>query len=141
MNSIYVFRYAPSSIKRLISLYLIGLGTPTSTLIKEEYDKLYNANRNNIIVTEHMCYYIDKDIGFMGCRISSKKYEYPKDPFKKYTELLSSPQMYEIDSAKLFYLYNYSNNHKFKIILSIREDNICLEKIFKYKYFQLINEE
>jgi hypothetical protein len=140
MNSIYVFRYAPSSIKRLISLYLIGLGTPTSTLIKEEYDKLYNANRNNIIVTEHMCYYIDKDIGFMGCRNSSNS-EYPNPRDTRIYDLLLPPQMYEINSAKLFYLYNYSNNHKFKIILSIREDNICLEKIFKYKYFQLINEE
>ena len=88
-----------------------------------------------------MSYYIDKDIGFMGCRISSKKYEYPKDPFKKYTELLSSPQMYEINSAKLFYLYNYTNAHKYQIILDICDNNISLEKIFKYKYFQLINEE
>ena len=40
MDSIYVFKYVPSSVKRLIYLYLIGLGTPTSKLIKEEYDKL-----------------------------------------------------------------------------------------------------
>lgn len=140
MESIYVFRHAPSSIKRLISLYLIGLGTPTSNLIKEEYEELYNANRNNIIVSQHMSYYIDKDIGFMGCRISSNS-EYPNPRDTRIYDLLLPPQMYEINSAKLFYLYNYTNRPKFKIILSIREDNISLEKIFKYKYFQLNKEE
>lgn len=153
MDSIYVFKYAPSSIKRLLYLYLIGLGTPTSKLIKDEYDKLYEANKNNIIVNEHMSYYIDKDIGFMGCRMSSKKSaasQYPKDLFKKYTcdngtiyasERILPLQIYEINSAKLFYLYNYTNIHKFEIILSIRGDNMWLEKLFKYKYFQLKNEE
>ena len=138
MDSIYVFRYAPSSIKRLISLYLIGLGTPTSKLIKEEYDKLYNANKNNIIVTEHMSYYIDKDIGFMGCRISSNS-EFPNPRNTRIYDLLLPPQMYEINSAKLFYLYNYTNRSKFKIIMSIREDNIALEKILKYKFINIFN--
>ena len=54
MESIYVFKYAPSSIKRLISLYLIGLGTPTSQLIKDEYKLLYEANKNNIIVNGYI---------------------------------------------------------------------------------------
>ena len=154
MDSIYVFKYAPSSIKRLISLYLIGLGTPTSQLIKDAYNLLYEANKNNIIVNEHMCYYIDRDIGFMGCRISSKKSanhsEYSKDLFKRYTcyygtifseKFLMPLQMYEINSAKLFYLYNYSNVNKYEIIISIRGDNICLGKLFKYKYLQLTREE
>ena len=156
MDSIYVFKHAPSSIKRLISIYLIGLGTPTSTLIKDEYDKLYQANKNNIIVNEHMSYYIDRDIGFMGCRMSSKKTasnpssQYPKDLFKKYggyngtiyaSERILPVQIYEINSAKLYYLYNYTNVHKFEIILTMRGDNVWLEKLFKYKYFQLKNEE
>ena len=152
MDSIYVFKYAPSSIKRLLYLYLIGLGTPTSQLIKDEYNKLYEANKDNIIVNEHMSYYIDRDIGFMGCRMSSKKSanhsEYSKDLFKRYfsgtvfsEEFLMPLQMYEINSAKLFYLYNYTNVHKFEIIFSIRGDNICLEKLFKYKYLQIKNEE
>jgi len=153
MDSIYVFKYAPSSIKRLISLYLIGLGTPTSQLIKDAYNLLYEANKNNIIVNEHMCYYIDRDIGFMGFRMSSKKTasnHYPKDLFKKYKgnnakiyteEFMLSHQIYEINNAKLFYLYNYTNVDKFEIILSMRENNMWLEKIFKYKYFQLKNEE
>ncbi len=153
MDSIYVFKHAPSSIKRLISIYLIGLGTPTSNLIKDEYDKLYQANKHNIIVNEHMSYYIDRDIGFMGCRMSSKKSasgQYPKDLFKKYAgdngtiyaeERIMPDQIYEINSAKLYYLYNYTNVNKFEIILSMRGDNIWLEKLFKYKYFKLKNEE
>ena len=153
MDSIYVFKYAPSSIKRLISLYLIGLGTPTSQLIKDAYKLLYEANKNNIIVNEHMCYYIDRDIGFMGCRISSKKSanhsEYSKDLFKRYfnrtvfsEEFLMPQQMYEISIAKLFYLYNYSNFiHKHEIPFSVRGDNFCLQKLFKYKYLQLTREE
>jgi hypothetical protein len=123
----------------LISLYLIGLGTPTSKLIKEEYDKLYNANRNNIIVSQHMSsYYIDKDIGFMGCRISSNS-EFPNPRNTRIYDLLLPPQVYEINSAKLFYLYNYTNRTKFKIIMSIREDNIALEKILKYKFINIFN--
>ena len=152
MDSIYVFKYAPSSIKRLISLYLIGLGTPTSQLIKDAYNLLYEANKNNIIVNEHMSYYIDRDIGFMGCRMSSKKTtnhsEYSKDLFKRYfnrrvfsEEFLMPLQMYEISIAKLFYLCNYTNIHKHEISFSVRGDNNCLRKLFKYKYLQLTREE
>jgi hypothetical protein len=152
MDSIYVFKYAPSSIKRLISLYLIGLGTPTSQLIKDAYNLLYEANKNNIIVNEHMSYYIDRDIGFRGCRMSSKKTanhsEYSKDLFKRYfnrrvfsEEFLMPLQMYEISIAKLFYLCNYTNIHKHEISFSVRGDNSCLGKLFKYKYLQLTREE
>jgi hypothetical protein len=151
MDSIYVFKCAPSSIKRLIYLYLIGLGTPTSQLIKEEYGKLFEENKHNIVVTRHMSMYEAKDIGFIGCRMSSKKStngEYPKDLFKKYyngitasEDLLLPQQIYEINTAKLFYIYNCTNTTKFQIIMSIYGDNRALEKILKYKYLQLKSEE
>ena len=149
MNSIYVFNNFPSSVKRLIYLYSIGLGTPTSKLIKEEYDKLYEANKHNIIITRHMSMYEAKDIGFVGCRMSSKKFindKYPKDLFKKYTldngiTILFPQQIYEINSAKSFYVYNYTNSPKFETIFSIYEDNECLKKLLKYKVLQLNSEE
>ena len=153
MNAIYVFKYIPASIKRLIYLYSIGLGTPTSNLIKEEYDKLYEANKNNIVVYKHMSMYEAKDIGFMGCKISKLKVFKRTIPFgfqKQYkgdigTKLkedwLLSQQMYEIDTAKMFYLYNCSNAQKYNIILSLLADVSSLEKLFKYKILQLNNEE
>jgi len=151
MDSVYVFNNAPSSVKRLIYLYSIGLGTPTSKLIKEEYDKIYEENKHNIIVNKHMTMYEDKNIGFIGCLMSSKESpngEYSKDLFKKYynyitssEELLLPEQIYEINSAKLFYLYNCSNLVKFSIIFSIYQDNLCLKKLFKYKILKLNSEE
>ena len=154
MDSVYVFKSAPSSIKRLIYLYLIGLGTPTSQLIKEEYVNLFETNKHNIIVTRHMNMYEAKDVGFIGLhkimKVSSKRYtnDEPKDLFKKYNnnitlleELLLPQQIYEINTAKLFYLYNCTNLPKFQIIISIHGDNLCLIKLLKYKYLQLKSEE
>jgi hypothetical protein len=155
MDSVYVFKGAPSSIKRLIHLYLIGLGTPTSQLIKEEYDKLFEANKHNIIVTRHMSMYEARDVGFIGLyevmKVSSKKStngEYHKDLFKKYyngitasEDLLLPQQVYETNTAKLFYIYNCTNTPKFQIIMSIYGDNRALEKLLKYKYLQLKSEE
>lgn len=153
MDSIYVFKYAPSSIKQLIYLYLIGLGTPTSKLIKDEYDKLYEKNKHNIIITRHMSMYQAKDIGFIGCRMSSKRStngEYPNDLFKKYTrdngitileESLLPEQIYEINTAKLFYVYNCTNAPSFELVFTVYSDTLCLRKLFKYKVLQLISEE
>lgn len=153
MNSIYVLKHIPASIKRLIYVYLIGLGTPTSKLIKEEYDKLYETNKHNIIVNEHMSSYIDKDIGFMGCKMCIKLFfqrtvlaelykHYKGDIRGKINEDWLLPQhIYEIDGAKLFYLYNWSNAYKFPIMLSLRSDNNSLEKLIKYKVLQLEIEE
>jgi hypothetical protein len=155
MDSVYVFKYVPSSVKRLIYLYLIGLGTPTSQLIKEEYEKLFEKNKHNIIVTRHMSMYEAKDVGFMGLhkvmKVYSKKStdgDYPKDLFKKcYNDITASDdlllpeQIYEINTAKLFYIYNCTNTAKFEIIWSIVGDTRALEKLFKYKYLQLKSEE
>jgi hypothetical protein len=158
MDSIYVFKYVPSSVKRLLYLYLIGLGTPTSKLIKEEYDKLFGANKYNIIVYPHMSMYQDKDIGFMGLyeviKVSVNKFfkrtAVPFKFYKKYTgdigtklkeDLLLPQQLYEIDCAKMFYVYNCSNAVKYNIILSILADRAALVKLFKYKVLQLNSEE
>jgi len=158
MDSIYVFKYVPSSVKRLIYLYLVGLGTPTSNLIKEEYDKLFEANKHNIIVYKHMSMYEDKDIGFMGLReiikLSVKNFfqraAVPFDFYKQYTgdigtklkeDLLLPKQLYEMDCAKMFYVYNCSDAVKYNIILSILADRAALVKLFKYKILQLNSEE
>ena len=157
MDSIYVFKYTPPCIKRLIYLYLIGLGTPTSQLIKEEYVKLYEANKHNIIVYKHMSMYEDKDIGFIGLhevmKVSSMKFfkknvsvELQKQykgniGSKLIKDWLLPQQFYEIDDAKMFYLYNCSNANKFNIMFTLLQDNQALEKLFKYKILQLNSEE
>ena len=157
MNSIYVFKNASSSIKRLIYLYLIGLGTPTSQLIKEKYVKLYEANKHNIIVYKHMSMYKDRDIGFIGLHevmnVSSNKFfqrAVPLELLKQYKgaigtklieDLLLPQQLYEIYGAKMFYLYNCSDAYKFNIIFTLLKDNQALEKLFKYKILQLNSEE
>jgi hypothetical protein len=100
-----------------------------------------------------MCYMIDKDIGFMGCKISAQKFfqrSIPAGLYKDYKgdiggksheDCLLPQHIYEIDGAKLFYLYNYSNAHKFNIIHMLRSDNHSLDKLFKYKILQLNREE
>jgi len=153
MNAIYVFKYVPASIKKLIYLYLIGLGTPTSKLIKEEYAKLFEASNNRIIVYRHMSMYQAKDIGFMGCKMCVKNHftrtmavglckQYKGDIGTKLKEDWLLPrQIYEIDCAKMFYLYNCSSAYKFNIIVTMMADNKALEKLFKYKILRLNNEE
>ena len=158
MDSVYVFKYAPSSIKRLIYLYLIGLGTPTSQLIKEEYDKLFQANKHNVIVYKHMSMYENKDIGFMGLheviKVSVKNFfqraRIPFEFYKKYKgdigtklkeDLLLPQQVYEIEDAKMFYIYNCSNAVKYNIMLSMLSNVQSLKKLFKYKILQLKSEE
>lgn len=156
MDSIYVFKYAPSSIKRLIYLYLIGVGTPSSKLIKGEYAKLFEANKHNIIVYKHMSMYEARDIGFIGLhevmKVSSIKFfkknvpvelkkHYKGDIGSKLIEdWLLPQQFYEIDGAKMFYLYNCSNANKFNIIVTLLADSDCLQKLFKYKILQLNSE-
>jgi len=137
MNSVYVFNGASSSIKRLIYLYLIGLGTPTSQLIKEEYDKLFETNKHNIIVTRHMSMYEARDVGFMGLHFVSSKKSTSSTSLSVSEEFLLPQQMYEINSAKLFYLYNCTNEAKFHIIMSIHRDNMCLAKLLRCKILQL----
>ena len=139
MNSVYVFKSAPSSIKRLIYLYLIGLGTPTSQLIKEEYDKLFETNKHNIIITRHMSMYEARDIGFMGLFEVSSKKSTSSITLSVSEESLLPKQIYEINTSKLFYLYNCTNAAKFHIIMSIHRDNMCLAKLLRYKYLQLSN--
>ncbi len=157
MDSIYVFRYTPVAIKRLIYLYLIGLGTPSSKLIKDEYEKKYQKYQDKIIENPYMSNMINiskRDIGFIGCKMCGKpalKRSMLCGLYKKYNsningqkivdDLLLPQQNYEIDGAKLFYLYTYGDTHKFDIIMKLRSDNHSLEKLFKYKILQLKREE
>jgi len=153
MNTVYVFKYAPGSIKKLIYLYLIGLGTPTSKLIKEEYAKLFEASNDKIIVYRHMSMYQSKDIGFMGCKMCVKNYftrTMAVGLYKKYKinivliineDFLLPRHIYEIDCAKMFYLYNCSSAYKFNIMVTLVNDTRSLEQLFKYKILQLNNEE
>lgn len=153
MDTIYVFKYIPSSVKRLIYIYLIGLGTPTSKLIKEEYDRLYEKSQGKIIVTYHMRMYQARDIGFIGCKTCLKNYfsrTFSAGKYKQYKGDIGSninedwllPQhIYEIDCAKMFYLYNCSNAYKFNIMVTLVADFKALTKLFKYKILQIKSEE
>ena len=157
MDSISVFKNVPASIKRLIYVYLIGLGTSSSKLIKEAYDELYEANKNHIFINKYMITTNPRDIGFMGIHEIMKicvnhffvrtipikiQKQYKGDIGSKLNEgLLLPQQLYEIDGAKMFYLYNCSNANKFNIMFSQLADNRCLEKLFKYKILQLKSEE
>jgi hypothetical protein len=66
MESIYVFKNVPSSVKRQIYIYLIGLGTPSSKIIKEAYDELYEVTKNHIFINKYMIMTKPRDIGFIG---------------------------------------------------------------------------
>ena len=146
METIYVFRYIPSSIKKQI-LYFTGQGTRTSGLIKEEYNKLYRLNQDIII---------DRSMGFMGFKCMIQKILIRKT----YRELCSQyiidmrehwlmPQhMYEIDGAKIHYYYNYSNEYrnnnpqyKYSLDISLLSDEITFQRLFRYKILKLISEE
>lgn len=153
MDSIYVFKYTPASIKRLIYVYLIGLGTPSSKLIKDEYENLYEKYKDTIIANRYMSCMINKDIGFMGCKICGQilfKRSVLGGLYKLYEgdigvlpnqDWLLPQHIYEIDGAKIFYLYNYGDAYKFDIIMTLRSDNHSLEKLFKYKILQLKSED
>jgi hypothetical protein len=146
METIYVFRYIPSSIKKQL-LYFIGQGSRSSSLIKEEYDKLYRLNQDIII---------DRSMGFMGYKCMIQKFLIRKI----YRELCSQyiidmreywlmPQhMYEIDGAKIHYYYNYSNeyinnnpHYGYSLDISLLSDEITFQRLFRYKILKLISEE
>jgi hypothetical protein len=63
MESLYVLRYTPASIKRMIYMYSIAFGTNTSKIIKEEYTRLINMRGPNIQRP------LRTNIGFMGYKI------------------------------------------------------------------------
>lgn len=135
MNSIYVFTNIPSPIKRLI-LYFTGQGTPISGLIKEEYDKIINKSTK-----------MTTNIGFMGHKACLQPFYIRKayvNQYIKYNsdidDYLLEQQIYEIEGAKIFYLYHYSNENKFRIMLSLRSDNHDLEKLFRRKILKMYNE-
>ena len=146
METIYVFRYIPSSIKKQI-LYFTGQGTRTSGLIKEEYNKLYRVNQDIII---------DRSMGFMGYTCMIKIILIRKTLRELCTwytndihdELQFPQHIYEIDSAKIHYYYNYSNEYRnnnpkynCSFDISILANSISLQKLFRYKIMKLISEE
>jgi hypothetical protein len=159
MESIYIFKNVPSSVKRQIYIYLIGIGTPSSKIIKKTYDELYEANKKHIFINKDMIMTKPRDIGFMGIHEVMKLN--PKSAFSRIIidnlqkdykgkcdiclkineDYLLPDQFYEIYSAQLFYLYNCTNTLKFNIMLSLLSYNQSLEKLFKYKYLQLKSEE
>ena len=159
MESIYVFKYVPASVKRQIYIYLIGLGTPTSKIIKKAYDDLYEANKNHIFINKYMITTKPRDIGFMGIheviKISAKpaflriitdglqkQYRGNHDiGLKINDDYLLPEQFYEIFCAKLFYSYNCTNTLKFGIMVSYLAYDQSLNKLIKYKILQLKSEE
>lgn len=136
MESLYVLRYTPAPIKRMIYMYSIAFGTNTSKIIKEEYDRLINMRGLRPLQT---------NIGFMGYKICMRTLYIRYVDASQYREIqgenLLPEQVYEIEDAKIFYLYNFSNENKFGIMLVLKCDEICLQKLFKHKILKLISEE
>ena len=140
MESLYVFRYTPAPIKRMIYMYSIAFGTNTSKIIKEEYDRLINMRGPNILRP------LRTNIGFMGYKICMHTLLYIRYiDASQYRQIqgenLLPEQIYEIEDAKIFYLYNFSNENKFGIMLVLKCDEICLQKLFKHKILKLKSEE
>lgn len=158
METIYVFKNVPSAVKRQIYIYLIGLGTSSSKIIKRAYDELYEATKNHIFINKYMITTKPRDIGFIGIheimKISGKPaflriitdslQEQHKGKgnicLKINDDHLLPEQFYEIYSAQLFYLYNCTNTLKFSVMLSYVAYDQYLNKLFKYK-IQLLNSE
>ena len=137
MESLYVLRYTPAPIKRMIYMYSIAFGTNTSKIIKEEYDRLINMRGLRPLQT---------NIGFIGYKICMRTLLYIRYvDASQYREIqgenLLPEQIYEIEDAKIFYLYNFSNENKFRIMFIVKSDEICLQKLFKHKILKLISEE
>ena len=140
MESIYVLRYTPASIKRLIYMYSIAFGTDTSKIIKEEYHRLINMRGPNILRP------LQTNIGFMGYRICMKTVLYMRyvdaSQYKQIQEdYLLPEQIYEIEGAKIFYLYHFSNENRFRILFTLKNDEYCLQKLVKHKITRLNSEE
>ena len=136
MESIYVLRYTPASIKRLIYMYSIAFGTKTSKIIKEEYDRLINMKGLKPLRA---------NIGFMGYRICMQTLYIRKVDASQYKQIqddyLLPEQIYEIEDAKIFYLYYFSDENRFRIMFIIKTNQICLQKLVKHKILKLNSEE
>jgi hypothetical protein len=143
METIYALKPVPNSIKRLIYVYMLGLGTESSKLIKEECKKL--------------CKKDEPDLGFIGNGVCMNSFFTRKVTwglYKKYNgasigslpteDYLMPCQMYEVDCAKTAYLKLYhacTNLDNARIMISLGSDMKSLEKLFKYKLLQLQQEE
>lgn len=141
MESLYVFRYTPSSIKRLIYIYSIGFGTKTSKIIREEYNRLIHLKDSNLNIIRPL----NTNIGFMGYRVCMQTLYIRKVDASQYKQIkddsLLPEQVYEIECAKIFYLYYFSNENQFRIMYCLKSDEICLEKLIKHKITKLYSEE
>ena len=140
MESLYVLRYTPAVIKRMIYMYSIAFGTNTSKLIKEEYDRLINMRGRNIIRP------LQTNIGFMGYKICMNTFLYTRYvDASQYKEMqgdyLLPEQIYEIEDAKIFYLYHFSNENRFRIMFIVKSNEICLQRLVKHKITKLNSEE
>jgi hypothetical protein len=149
MDAIYALKPLPNSIKRLIYVYMLGLGTESSKLIKEEHGKL-DRRKKLCMRRKGDIWDSDKIIGFIGCKACIKLYftrTKIEGTYKCYKsginaeEWLYSEQVYEVDHAKLFYLYHYSSESLFQIMLNVRTCNIGQKKLMKHKLLQLQQEE
>ena len=152
MDTIYALKPLPNSIKRLIYVYMLGLGTESSKLIKEEYSKL-DRRKKQCMRRKGDIWDSDKIIGFLGCKACVKSYftrTTMKGTYKCYEsgvginkrdDWLYSEQIYEVDNAKLFYLYHYSSLSLFQIMLNVKTGDAALTKLMKHKLWQLQQEE
>jgi hypothetical protein len=124
----------------MIYMYSIAFGTNTSRLIKEEYNRLIHMRGPTILRP------LSANIGFMGYKTCMNIFLYTRFvDATQYKQIqgdhLLPEQLYEIEDAKIFYLYHFSNENRFRIMFIVKSNEICLQKLVKYKIMKLNSEE
>lgn len=134
LSSICVFKYVPAPIKRLISLYLIGFGTPTAKLIKDELNDMHTSYKKNNDYKNMG--FIRENIGFYGCTTCfqgyfANKYNMEWQNFANHPN--NFPEQYhELNKAKLSYLQNYisTGTMRERNEYWLKDCDIILKKLF-----------
>jgi hypothetical protein len=109
LSSMLAFKYLPETINRLISLYLIGLGTPTAKIIKDELNDMHNSYKKNNDYKNMG--FIMENIGFYGCTICFQGY-FANKYNMEWQNFVNHPtnfpeQYHELNKAKISYLQKY----------------------------------
>ena len=109
LSSMSAFKYLPETINRLISLYLIGFGTPTSKLIKDELNNMHNSYKKNSDYKNMS--FVGENIGFYGCNTCFQGY-FANKYNMKWEGFVNHPnnfpeQYHELNKARISYLQKY----------------------------------
>jgi len=138
LSSICVFKYLPETINRLISLYLIGFGTPTSKIIKDELNDMYNSYKKNNDY-KYMGF-VGENIGFYGCKTCfqgyfANKYNMEWEGFVNHPN--NFPEQYhETNKAKIWYLQKYISRGMMceRNASRLKDCDLILKKLFTERF-------